>query len=121
MALRLDTKKQQENMQRSDDTVSGLCIDAVVELTKATKKHPAFPDEFTDFTQFAIRSNLERTRYKNDNCKGENATADSVFCEEWHEFQEAVLDRDAEKARKELVQCVAMLLRIYVHLDHYCA
>lgn len=118
MALKLKTSEQYEKM--AGTPMADLCAEAFVELDRACKKFPLFPDEFTWLTQDGVGKQLSLMRSINDQSSGQNATAQSVIMEEFYEFMEAVVDRDAEKARKELVQVMAMLMRTYVHLDEYC-
>lgn len=94
--------------------------DAMLELRRACGKHPLFPNEMTLMTADGIRNKLAIERMLNDQPGGECATAESVIKEEYYEFLEAVVDRDPDKARTELVQTIAMLLRAYVHLGYYC-
>ena len=56
----------------------------------------------------------------NDADKRRKATCDTILLEEYCEMAEAVLLGDAHAARKEIVQCMAMLMRTYVHLPDYC-
>lgn len=118
--LTLDTMKRKAEMEARDETVTGVCLDAVIELQRAVGKFPNFPDTFAEMSIDRIRDALNAARLLNDSVAGYEATALSVISEEYCAFAEAVLLRDAEKARVELVQTIAMLLRTYIHLDEYC-
>ena len=120
MALTLDTLAEKAEMDKTGDTLSQLCIDAAYELQRACKKFPKFPDTLMEGKIELVRMSLSAARMRNDAVGGYEATAASVIGEELCEFYEAVLLGDAHAARRELVQCIAMLLRAYVHLPHYC-
>lgn len=94
--------------------------DALVELDKAIEKHRMFPDRLTDLKPEMIQCFLSRQREKNDTGP-DTATGSTVFHEEWGEFLEAVQNGDKAAARHELAQCIAMLLRIGIHLEDYMA
>ena len=119
MALTLNTMKTKRILADEGDTVTGICMDAVVELQRACHQFPNFPDELTLRSADGIRAALQPCRNLNDTAAGEYANAESVIMEEFYEFLEAAVDRDPAKARKELVQTIALLLRTYVHLEHY--
>lgn len=102
--------------------LTALCAEAVHELRRAARKHPLFPADFVGRRDCArVTEALAGAREQNDGDGGARATASSVFVEKWYEMVEAVLRGDAEGARRELTQAMAMLLRIHVHLDEYCA
>lgn len=88
------------------------------ELHKAIEKHPMFPDRLSDLQPETIQCFLSRQREKNDTGP-DTATGSTVFHEEWGEFLEAVQNGDRASARHELAQCIAMLLRIGIHLEDY--
>lgn len=98
--------------------VSLLSASAGNELRKAIEKHPLFPDRLSDLQPEMIQCFLSRQREKNDTGP-DTATGSSVFHEEWGEFLEAVQNGDKAAARHELAQCIAMLLRIGIHLENY--
>lgn len=110
------------------DSKAVLLKDAVTEFYRAVDKHPLWPESLVDDTN---EEHLRRAkqRIENELCKnsafndrdgGKFSTAETVFLEEWFEFLEAaVIKRDLVAARHELAQCMAMLLRIGVHLDDY--
>ena len=120
MGQTLDTMAEKVEMDKTGDTLSQLCIDAAVELQKACNKFPLFADKFTTATLEGVRSKLADARQTNDAEKGRKATCDTILLEEYCEMAEAVMVGDAHAARKEIVQCIAMLMRTYVHLPHYC-
>jgi DNA-binding GntR family transcriptional regulator len=108
----LDTKKIME----TGCPVSIMTEMAEGELIKAVEKHPLFADKLSNLDKDMTGFFLSRQRLTND--KGE-ATGSSIFHEEWGEFLEAVYNGDADAARHELAQCMAMLLRIGIHIDDY--
>lgn len=112
----LDTAKKE---RCCSDAISGLS-DGIEELQKAIEKHPLFPDRLTDLKPEMIQCFLSRQREKNDTGP-DTATGSTVFHEEWGEFLEAVQNGDKAAARHELAQCIAMLLRIWIHLEDYMA
>lgn len=99
-----------------------LCCDAMEELNRACLKFPAFPDKLDsdDGRRTSIAHQLERAREWNDRDGGSHADGYSVFCEEFLEFVEAAKRGDRQAADTELVQSMAMLMRIALHLDDYC-
>ena len=110
------------------DPVAVLIKDAVTEFYKAVDKHPLWPEslvydvnkEHLRRSKEQIEKELSRNRIFNDRDGGKFSTAETVFLEEWFELLEAaVIKRDLVAARHELAQCMAMLLRIGVHLDDY--
>lgn len=113
----LDTMKKMDK-----GALAALCADAITKLGRACEKFPTFPGELTNGDRQHIRWQLNNSRLLNDTAGGERATGHSVFGEEYYELQEAVvITCDLPAARKELVQSLAMLLRIAVHLDDYVA
>lgn len=110
------------------DSKAVLLKDAVSEFYRAVDKHPLWPESLVDDTneehlrraKQRIENELCKNRAFNDRDGGKFSTAETVFLEEWFEFLEAaVIKRDLVAARHELAQCMAMLLRIGVHLDDY--
>ena len=95
-----------------------ICADAISELERAISKHPEFPCEITNYQPDDVATFLGSLRHLNDTGK---ATATTIFEEEFMEFLMEVQARRPGHAREELVQSIAMLLRIYCHLCHYCA
>lgn len=102
------------------DLLEVICGDAFIELQHACNKFPMFPDKLTHIDLAGLARPLKDMRDMNDANGGEQASAASVVLEEFLEFQQAVLQGDRTAARKELVQTIAMLLRTYIHLEHYC-
>lgn len=99
-----------------------LSLDAWEELLCAVAKFPTFPAQFCRAALFDVRARLGYLRDQNDRkIEDRPKTAASILEEELTEMMEAVLLGDLDAARIELVQSMAMLLRIYVHLPYYCA
>lgn len=97
--------------------VTSLCADAISELERAVRLHPEWPTSLTGWTVEEIKGQLERVRHANDNGL---ATATSIFAEELLEVCEAARKPgNIVAARIELVQAVAMLIRISCHLNDY--
>jgi hypothetical protein len=96
--------------------LGGICADAISELERAIRKHPAFPGELTVIQPDDAAEYLGTLREMNDTGK---ATASTIFEEEFMEFVMECQARRPYHARGELVQAIAMLLRIYCHLGHY--
>ena len=114
MSLKLKTEfKERELLE--------LLTDALKELQRACLKFPCFPDAFANSASIESANRvLSAMRKVNDSNEGAAATAYTVFGEEWCELIEAISSkRDKAEARKELVQSIAMLLRISLHLDDY--
>lgn len=101
--------------------LSALFVEAQDELARATAKFPEFPGTFAPPPALeSLPRVLKRIREMNDGAV--NATAYSIFGEEWLEFVEAVaVRRDKAAARTELIQAMAMLLRMWQHVDAYVA
>lgn len=100
-----------------------LCCEAMDELKRACAKFPAFPDRLVGSGEKStpVARQLELARACNDRDEGRYATGYSVFCEEFLEFIQAAEAGDRAAAEKELVQAMAMLMRIRLHLAEYCA
>lgn len=98
-----------------------LCADAISELERAVRLHPEWPEELSPagFQQTrVIDSRLQTARQCNK--YKHTCTAHSIFEEEYYEFIEAALKPGNKvAARNELVQAIAMLLRISCHLNDY--
>lgn len=90
--------------------------DAASELHAAINKHPLFADRLTHHTRAFVDMMVETNTAIND---GGNTSADSIFSEEYNEFLQAVQRGDMSAARKELAQCMCVLQRIGLHLEHY--
>lgn len=117
MALTLNTA-QEADWQK----IEFICNEAVAELRRACAKFPDFPDTLTSAGMDNVTALLSYTRDINDGkVKSALSTGCSILREEELEMTEAVLQGDEQKAYAELVQSMAMLLRIAVHLPHYCA
>ena len=110
------------------DSKAVLLKDAVSEFYRAVDKHPLWPESLVDDTneehlrraKQRIEDELCKNRAFNDRDGGKFSTAETVFLEEWFEILEAaVIKCDLVAARHALAPCVAMLLRIGVHLDDY--
>jgi NTP pyrophosphatase (non-canonical NTP hydrolase) len=99
-----------------------LAVDAISELKRACGKFPTFPHRIIGEQDLwtSVKEELEQFRSLNDSEGGKDASGSSVFFEEFFEFVQAVEKGDAEAARAELVQAMAMLMRIHCHLGEYC-
>jgi len=98
--------------------LEALCDDAIVELYSAVEYYPEWPDVLYPADSLAeVEAQLNRARFNNESKDG--CTGYSIFGEEYMEFLEAALIGNRELARRELVQTIAMLLRIGCHLDDY--
>jgi hypothetical protein len=94
---------------------------AVDELQRACIKFPTWPAKLADYNCNEISDIRKRLQEINDGKDSKwNATANSIIMEELAETLEAAQNGDLEAARKECIQAMAMLLRLYVHLPHYC-
>lgn len=106
------------NTQMEDFELRNLCDEAMYELGSAVEKYPQWPDVLYPADCLAeVEAQLNRARFNNESKDG--CTGHSIFGEEYMEFLETALIGDKEQARKELVQAIAMLLRIGCHLDDY--
>jgi hypothetical protein len=95
---------------------------AVDELQRACGKFPTWPTQMTHCPPAAVSRELRVFQRINDGKHPEvRPTADTIFYEEYAEMCEAAQSGDLEAAKKEAIQAMAMLLRIYVHLPYYCA
>ena len=94
---------------------------ALQELDRACKKFPLWPAKLADYNYDEIGDIRKRFQEINDG-KDSNltATANSIIMEEIAETLEAAQNGDLVAARKECIQVIAMMLRLYVHLPHYC-
>lgn len=110
----LDTAKKERCCSNAINSLS----DGIEELQKAIEKHPLFADKLMELTKAEADQALNTYRRLNDNGRATGAT---IFLEEWCEFLEAVQNNDKSAARHELAQCIAMLLRIGIHIDDYMA
>jgi|GEM_PF-4448398 len=123
MALTLDTMKEWERqLVVGSGGPAVLEHAAYQELKRACGKFPKFPDRLLlpEKMPCALGEQLAAARECNDAEGGAHASGYSVFCEEFLEMCEAEQAGDLEAARKELAQAMAMLLRIGIHLPHYC-
>lgn len=102
-------------------SVAGICADAISELERATRLHPEWPDRLDlDQRQGNKNALLNLVRCQNDAGPENGATGESILMEEVYEFLEAAAKPgNRAAARIELVQAMAMLLRIYCHLNDY--
>ena len=96
--------------------ITALCADAISELERAVRSKPEFPGDFSMYEKAGAKELLKAFREMND---GGKARATTVFEEEYYEFLEMALAGNRKWARIELVQAMAMLLRIYCHFDSY--
>ena len=96
--------------------LGAICADAISELERAIRKHPAFPGELSYYQMDDVATFLGSLRNINDTGK---ATASTIFEEEFMEFLMECQAKRPGHAREELVQSIAMLLRIYCHLGYY--
>ncbi len=119
---KLDTRKELD-MPYQRQLVESATRAAVGELVLAIGKFPTWPTLLTNHDAENVTGVIERLRKINDG-KGYSETwlisADTIIMEELAETLEAAQKGDLEAARKECVQAMAMLLRLYVHLPHYC-
>ncbi len=99
-------------------SVESATFAAVAELVRATEKFPKHPRALTSMTLSDVRCALSGIRHRNGDLA--STTAGLIFLEEFDEMIEASLLGDLTAARAECIQCIAMLLRIYVHLPTYC-
>lgn len=102
--------------------VTSLCADAISELERAVRLFPTWPEELYPiaYGPREVAAQLERARHHNET-EG-MATGHSIFGEEYMEFLEASFKPgNIVAARRELVQAMAMLLRIGCHLEDYVA
>ena len=95
---------------------------AVDELQRACIKFPTWPAKLADYCSDETSDIRKRLQEINDGKNDRwNVTANSIIMEELAETLEAAQKGDLEAARKECVQAMSMLLRLYVHLPYYCA
>ncbi len=96
-----------------------FCADAISELERAARLYPTWPSELHYHDEEQQEDNLSIARALNDNGR---ATGTSIFSEELLEFLLATRKPGNDvAARIELVQAMAMLLRISCHLNDYVA
>jgi hypothetical protein len=101
--------------------VTSLCADAISELERAVRLFPEWPAELspagfqqTRVIDYRLQTARQCNQYKY------TCTAHSIFEEEYYEFlQAAIKPGNLVAARIELVQAMAMLLRISCHLNDY--
>jgi hypothetical protein len=97
--------------------VTMLCADAISELERAARMYPKWPSELTKANPESIQAELMVMRAYNS---GNKITPVTIFGEEFFEFLEAACKPDNQiGSRIELVQSLAMLLRIGCHLTDY--
>ena len=102
--------------------VTALCADAISELERAARLFPMWPDTLypVQYGPSEVAAQLKRARYHNET-EG-LATGHSIFGEEYMEFLEAAMKPgNIVASRRELVQSIAMLLRIGCHLNDFIA
>ena len=108
--------KQIRTIIRKGD-LAALCADAISELERAVRMFPEWPSELHFHDEEHQEDQLKITRAINDNGRASGST---IFCEEFLEFLQAARKPGNQvAARIELVQAMAMLLRIYCHLNDY--
>ncbi len=94
-----------------------LCADAISELERAARLHPAWPVNLNYDDEHQEDGNLKVARAINNHGR---ETGQTIFTEEWYEFLLAARKPGNQvAARIELVQAMAMLLRIGCHLNDY--
>jgi len=102
-----------------------LCADAISELERAARLHPEWPSKLASDKASLFSSNAQILKAINDgklSVSGIHPSAQTVFEEEYYEFMEAAMKPGNQvAARIELVQAMAMLLRISCHLNDYVA
>jgi hypothetical protein len=97
--------------------VTSLCADAISELERAVRIHPMWPAELSNYSKGCMPELLKLLRDINDNG---TPTGYTIFKEEFIEFIEASMKPGNQvAARIELVQTMAMLIRISCHLNDY--
>jgi len=97
--------------------ITELCADAISELERAARLWPTWPTELHYHCEEEEGINLKCSRSLNDHGR---ATGQTIFSEEWYEFLLAARKPgNIDAARIELVQAMAMLLRISCHLNDY--
>jgi hypothetical protein len=98
-------------------SVTAFCADAISELERAARLHPKWPINLHYHDEDHENDNLKIARAINDHGR---ATGSTVFVEEFLEFMQAARKSGNQiAARAELVQAMAMLLRIGCHLNDY--
>jgi hypothetical protein len=99
--------------------VTAFCADAISELERAVRLFPKWPTELQYYSQDHIDRFLTDFRIENEML---NPSGTTIFEEEWYEFLDAAMKPGNQvAARIELVQAMAMLLRISCHLGDYVA
>jgi len=99
--------------------VTAFCADAISELERAARLNPEWPMNLHYHHEEDQEASLAIARALNDHGR---ATGTSIFSEEWLEFLLATRKPGNQvAARIELVQAMAMLLRISCHLGDYVA
>ena len=112
----------EEILKCGDKELRDVTWAALQELDRACIKFPTWPAKLADYNYNEISDIRKRLQEVNDGKDDRwNVTANSIIMEELAETLEAAQNGDLEAARKECVQAMAMLLRLYVHLPHYCA
>ena len=89
-------------------TFKGFVDGARDAYLKAVKKHPQFTDKVTHHSLDHVRSFVEYCRNFNDK---NTPNFVSILDEDIGEYAEATLLGDTEAARRELLDCVAVLMR----------
>jgi hypothetical protein len=113
----------EEILKCGDKELRDVTWAALQELDRACIKFPTWPTLLTNHDSENVTGVIKRLRKINDG-KGYAETwlvsADTIIMEELAETLEAAQKGDLEVARKECVQAMAMLLRLYIHLPYYC-
>lgn len=103
--------------------VTRLCADAISELERAVRMYPTAPSSLCTESIALIGSKAKIWKAVNDSRfikDGIEPTSATIFEEEYYEFLEAAMKPGNQiAARIELVQAMAMLIRIGCHLDDY--
>lgn len=103
--------------------VTSLCADAISELERAVRLFPTSPATLCSESISYVSSKAKIWKAINDGrfVKDDiHPTSATVFEEEYYEFLEAAMKPgNIVAARIELVQAMAMLIRIGCHLNDY--
>lgn len=113
MALSLNTVIDEQGLDL-------LVKNAKAQLNLALAKHPKFADIIINHNiKYRVPEILRGNRLQNEEDNGDGACAFSILTEEVFEAVEAVINGNKVSARLELAQVLAMVFRIYLHLDDY--
>jgi hypothetical protein len=114
--LTLDTYRAIRDGADQDDKMKTLIALAFAE---AVEKWPLFPDRLCLLGHGTVKDSVESFRSVNKK-HPETTDARYVLLEEVMEMIDDANEGDAEAARRECAQCIAVLMRIWIHMDAYC-